>query len=39
MPEPFMERLVNLIAGIELLSIGANHHNFNIGDFINLPKA
>ena len=38
LPSPFMERLVNLTAGIELLSIGTNHHNFNIGDFIKLAE-
>ncbi len=37
--EPFMERLTNLIAGIELLSIGTNHHNFNSGDFIKLAES
>jgi hypothetical protein len=39
LPKPFMERLVNLIAGIELLSVGTNHHNFNIGDFIKLAES
>jgi hypothetical protein len=38
LPEPFLERLINLVAGIELLSIGTNHHNFNIGDFIKLAE-
>ena len=38
LPEPFLERLINLVTGIELLSIGANHHNFNIGDFIKLAE-
>ena len=37
--KPFMERLVSLAAGIELLSIGTNHHNFNIGDFIKLAES
>jgi hypothetical protein len=39
LPEPFMERLVNLVAGIELLSVGTNLHNFNIGDFIKLAES
>jgi hypothetical protein len=39
LPEPFIKRLVNLVAGIELLSIGTNHHNFNIGDFIKLAES
>ncbi|MGZ8517302.1 MAG: hypothetical protein ACXWWD_08130 [Chitinophagaceae bacterium] len=34
-----MERLVNLVAGIELLSVGTNLHNFNIGDFIKLAES
>jgi hypothetical protein len=38
LPESFMERLINLVAGIELLSIGANHHDFNIGDFIKFAE-
>jgi len=37
--KPFMERLVNLAAGIELLSVGTNLHNFNIGDFIKLAES
>ena len=37
--KPFMERLVNLVAGIELLSVGTNLHNFNIGDFIKLAES
>jgi hypothetical protein len=39
LPKPFMERLINLVAGIELLSIGTNLHNFNIGDFIKLAES
>lgn len=39
LPKPFMERLVSLAAGIELLSIGTSHHNFNIGDFIKLAES
>jgi hypothetical protein len=37
--KPFMERLVNLVAGIELLSVGTNLHNFNTGDFIKLAES
>ena len=37
--KPFMEKLVNLVAGIELLSVGTNLHNFNIGDFIKLAES
>jgi hypothetical protein len=37
--KPFMERLANLAAGIELLSVGTNLHNFNTGDFIKLAES
>jgi hypothetical protein len=37
--KPFMEKLVNLVAGIELLSVGTNLHNFNTGDFIKLAES
>jgi hypothetical protein len=33
-PGNFMKRIISLMAGIELLSIGLNLHTFNVDDFI-----
>ena len=36
--QKFLNKLLNLMAGLELLALGVKIHSFNPGDFINLVK-